>query len=257
MLDAAEQRLLSITQGLPDLLHVEQEHLRLLTDSPGYASFFLTYFDRFERLLKAKPVLIQGMCSPQDLLRNLIICLMRKPCINVSSRMCRARSMEALRCSDAPQQDCGTRSIARILDAHGTVADTRIACPRSARLFFYLFFFAQESHTVSLTLTANHAELENFIRCLGLQSVRARRLIILSASYLEHFHDKPEQPRSQDPSTSISHLPGSGPYALDSYRIYCGGPDAWRTVMPRDKELIRFIVSLFCFFALEVIRYHI
>ena len=105
--------------------------------------------------------------------------------------------------------------------------------------------FAQGSRTVSLALIANHAELENFIRCLGLQSVRARRLIILSTAYLEHFHDKPEQPGSQDPSTPISHLPGSGPYALDSYRIYCGGPDAWRTVMPRDKELIRFIVRLF------------
>ncbi len=44
--------------------------------------------------------------------------------------------------------------------------------------------------------------------------------------------------------TLISRLPGSGPYALDSYRIYCGEPDAWRTVMPRDKELIRFIVRL-------------
>ena len=88
MLDAAKQRLLSITQGLPG--HVKQEHLRLLTDSPGYAAFFLTYFDRFERLLKAKPVLIQGMFSPQGLLRNLTICLMLKPYIYVSSRMCRA-----------------------------------------------------------------------------------------------------------------------------------------------------------------------
>jgi len=87
---------------------------------------------------------------------------------------------------------------------------------------------------------ANHAELEDYIRCLGLQSIRARRLIALSAAYLEHY-DKPEQPGSQNRSTPISHLPGSGPYALDSYRIYCGGPDAWRTVVPRDKELIRFI----------------
>jgi hypothetical protein len=101
------------------------------------------------------------------------------------------------------------------------------------------------SRTVSLALTANHAELEDYIRCLGLQSIRARRLIALSAAYLEHYHDKPG---SQDPSTPISHLPGSGPYALDSYRIYCGGPDAWRTVVPRDKELIRFIVRLFYFF---------
>lgn len=70
MLDAAEQRLLSITQGLPDLVHVQQEHLCLLTDSPGYAAFFLTSFDRYERLLKAKPVLIQGRFLPQNLLRK-------------------------------------------------------------------------------------------------------------------------------------------------------------------------------------------
>ncbi len=70
MLDAAEQRLLSITQGLPDLVHVQQEHLCLLTDSPGYAAFFLTSFDRYERLLKAKPVLIQGRFLPQGLLRK-------------------------------------------------------------------------------------------------------------------------------------------------------------------------------------------
>jgi methyl-CpG-binding domain protein 4 len=48
--------------------------------------------------------------------------------------------------------------------------------------------------------------------------------------------------RLEPPLTPVSHLPGSGPYALDSYRIYCGGPGAWRTVMPRDKELVRYIV---------------
>lgn len=99
--------------------------------------------------------------------------------------------------------------------------------------------------TGSLALTANHVELEGCIRCLGLQSIRAKRLIALSAAYLERYHDKLEQPGSQNHSTPISHLPGSGPYALDSYRIYCGGPDAWRTVVPRDKELIRFIVRFF------------
>jgi hypothetical protein len=38
--------------------------------------------------------------------------------------------MEAPRGRHAPKQDCGTRSIARILDAYGTLADARIACPR-------------------------------------------------------------------------------------------------------------------------------
>jgi hypothetical protein len=67
MLEAAEERLLSFTQGLPDVLavHVRHEHLRLLSDSPGYAAFFLTYLDRHERLLEAKPVLIQGGFPPR------------------------------------------------------------------------------------------------------------------------------------------------------------------------------------------------
>lgn len=67
VLDEAKQKILSITQGLPDPvgLHVRQEHLCLLTDSPGYAAFFLTSLDRHERLLKAKPVLVQGWSPPQ------------------------------------------------------------------------------------------------------------------------------------------------------------------------------------------------
>jgi methyl-CpG-binding domain protein 4 len=93
-------------------------------------------------------------------------------------------------------------------------------------------------------VSADHAELEDCIRCLGLQSIRARRLIALSAAYLGQ-HGEPGSQNRRHPSTPISHLPGSGPYALDSYRIYCGGSDAWRTVVPRDKELIRFIVRLF------------
>ena len=58
MLDAAREKLSLLTRDLPDqILH---EHLSLLTDSPGYAAFFLTYLHRYERLLDAKPVLIQG-----------------------------------------------------------------------------------------------------------------------------------------------------------------------------------------------------
>lgn len=60
VIDIAKQKLLSITQdrNFPDPI---QEHLNLLTDSPGYAVFFLTSLDRYERLLNAKPVLIQGV----------------------------------------------------------------------------------------------------------------------------------------------------------------------------------------------------
>ena len=51
------------------------------------------------------------------------------------------------------------------------------------------------------------------------------------------------------PSTPISHFPGIGPYALDSYRIFCDSynnpaSEEWKDVMPTDKELIRFLVSI-------------
>ncbi|SRR6266446_1744373 len=93
-----------------------------------------------------------------------------------------------------------------------------------------------------ISFLADPAEVKDHIHPLGLQSIRARRLIALSSAYVClypcHNYDRELHPDH----TLIAHLPGSGPYALDSYRIYCGGPDAWRTVMPRDKELIRFVV---------------
>lgn len=94
------------------------------------------------------------------------------------------------------------------------------------------------------TSLADPAELRDHIRSLGLQSIRAKRLIALSSAYvcLYAFHD--HNLETYPDHTLISQLPGSGPYALDSYRIYCGGPDAWRTVTPCDKELVRYIVRL-------------
>jgi hypothetical protein len=65
--ESAEQKLLLVLNDIPnpctrDAIH--QEHLCLLNDSPGFAAFFLTYLDRYERLLEAKPVLIQGTFLP-------------------------------------------------------------------------------------------------------------------------------------------------------------------------------------------------
>ncbi|KAI0249009.1 DNA glycosylase [Lactifluus subvellereus] len=192
MLDAAKEKLFLLTRDLPDqILH---EHLPLLTDSPGYAAFFLTYLHRYERLLDAKPVLIQE-CVADDPWKLLVAVML----LNKTAG--------------------------------------RVAVP----IFWTLI---ERWPTPELLAQADYTDLEDCIRCLGLQSTRAKRLIALSAAYLEQ-REKPdsEPPRSMNPCqpTPISHLPGSGPYALDSYRIYCGGPDAWRTVMPRDKELIRYI----------------
>jgi hypothetical protein len=67
MLDAAKEKLRAITHGLPDPVYAQQEHLRLLNDAPGYAAFFLTSLDRHDRLLQAKPILVQGGFSPRFL----------------------------------------------------------------------------------------------------------------------------------------------------------------------------------------------
>ncbi|KAG8945361.1 hypothetical protein FRC04_000896 [Tulasnella sp. 424] len=81
----------------------------------------------------------------------------------------------------------------------------------------------------------------------------------------------PKESPTQYPPTPISHLPGAGKYALDSYRIFspmfCGGgaprdeqrclqnllltrdetnesTPEWREVLPEDKELRKYLVSL-------------
>lgn len=91
------------------------------------------------------------------------------------------------------------------------------------------------------------------IRSLGLQRTRSKRLILLSKMYLD---DPPVvdnlRPSNfkvfgeQYKSTAVSHLPGSGAYALDSYRIFYSGsgcdPGEWKSVTPSDKELIRYLV---------------
>jgi hypothetical protein len=48
------------------------------------------------------------------------------------------------------------------------------------------------------------------------------------------------------PRTAISHLPGCGKYALDSYRIFCIGGGEWKSVLPDDKELKKYLASYFC-----------
>ncbi|KAF9220008.1 DNA glycosylase [Gyrodon lividus] len=62
---------------------------------------------------------------------------------------------------------------------------------------------------------------------------------------------KARKNRPKYPTTPVSHFPGVGPYALDSFRIFCSsmpGQDAeedeWKRVMPSDKELVRYLVRL-------------
>jgi methyl-CpG-binding domain protein 4 len=58
----------------------------------------------------------------------------------------------------------------------------------------------------------------------------------------------PQQTRKQTPypPTPISHLPGTGRYALDSYRIFCMDTE-WKDVVPSDKELTKYLVSVIHF----------
>ena len=112
---------------------------------------------------------------------------------------------------------------------------------------------------------AKEEEVIACIRHLGTQSVRSKRLILMSRAYLQDppsIYDlrsskstktsspsTPLRTTTTYPATAISHLPGAGRYALDSYRIFCTqmydlNSEEWKMVLPTDKELIRYLVSL-------------
>lgn len=87
--------------------------------------------------------------------------------------------------------------------------------------------------------------LQELLTPLGLQKTRADRIIRLSVMYLADppSFDAPRKSRvPYYPPTAVSHLPGCGRYALDSFRIFCC-PDEWMNVMPTDKELIKYLVN--------------
>ncbi|KAJ6503393.1 DNA glycosylase [Mycena vitilis] len=103
---------------------------------------------------------------------------------------------------------------------------------------------------------APEPDLVTMIRPLGTYNIRAKRLITLSQTYLQDPPSRrderpsraigpPISPRKREkyPPTPISHLPGAGAYALDSYRIFCSGPasEEWKNVNPSDKELIMYL----------------
>jgi hypothetical protein len=96
--------------------------------------------------------------------------------------------------------------------------------------------------------------LHELLTPLGLQKIRSDRIIRLSAMYIADppSFDEPRKSRVPHyPRTAVSHLPGCGRYALDSFRIFCC-PDEWVNVMPSDKELIKYLVT---FLLLEVSFY--
>ncbi|KAK0208353.1 DNA glycosylase, partial [Desarmillaria ectypa] len=102
---------------------------------------------------------------------------------------------------------------------------------------------------------ASNEELAGLIHPLGTQTVRAKRLIEMSKSYLRDppspYDVRPQgspAKRKKYPPTSISHLPGAGRYALDSYRIFCTAYEdpssqEWKAVIPSDKKLVQYVVE--------------
>jgi methyl-CpG-binding domain protein 4 len=89
--------------------------------------------------------------------------------------------------------------------------------------------------------------LEHLLHPLGLSNTRAKRLIDLSLLYLSNppAPDILHKSRAKgEPPTPISHLPGVGKYAIDSYRIFCVQDDEWKQVRPTDKPLCRYLVCL-------------
>lgn len=110
-------------------------------------------------------------------------------------------------------------------------------------------------------------ELTEILQPLGLHNVRAKRLIALAEAWVGappckerryrrmHYPDKgcgvdvkPGETLELDDEREgweIAHLPGMGPYALDSYRIFYrdrlrgveAGEPEWKRVLPLDKDL--------------------
>ncbi|KAJ7706038.1 DNA glycosylase [Mycena rosella] len=127
----------------------------------------------------------------------------------------------------------------------------------SGKLAIPVFWNIMDMYPTPWALSqASELALVTLIRPLGTQNIRAKRLISLSRAYLQdppsHRDERPSRamgppisPRKREkyPPTPISHLPGAGAYALDSYRIFCSGPasEEWKEVNPSDKELIRYL----------------
>ena len=111
---------------------------------------------------------------------------------------------------------------------------------------------------------ASLSELTSLLHPIGLHNIRAARCIALGKRWCElppaadkqYVRKKYHlQSNGEEPGWEIAHLPGVGPYALDSYRIFHrdklrglaknwlgegaapGFEPEWKRVVPTDKEL--------------------
>lgn len=105
-------------------------------------------------------------------------------------------------------------------------------------------YISKPSNTVAFHL-AKTSKLLTLLTPLGLQKMRVKRLRDISAAYLASVPEPTVLYKSRVkgyPPTPISHFPGSGAYAMDSYTIFCGGRDEWKRVLAQDKELVKYLV---------------
>ncbi|GAA97128.1 uncharacterized protein L969DRAFT_23520 [Mixia osmundae IAM 14324] len=103
--------------------------------------------------------------------------------------------------------------------------------------------------TAHALAAADLQELTQVIYPIGLYNRRARMLIRFSQTYVdepptEGILSCNKSDRAYVP-TMISHYPGVGRYALDSYRIFIENANSsepsWRSVLPLDKELKKYL----------------
>ncbi|KAI0915263.1 hypothetical protein AcV5_005429 [Taiwanofungus camphoratus] len=215
-----------------ELYETTDEGHRSLLQNIGFRNFYAAFMHSYEQLYLAKPILIQEHVAYDPWKVLVAVMLLNKT--------------------------AGRHAVPTFFDI---IARWPTAEALSKGLTF--MFNPRLSPDSRLQISSAPPDvLEELIRHLGLGKSRTQRLISLSQTYT---HDPPVPDilrpsrcysnvrmqcgedglptivRQRYPSTAISHLPGSGPYALDSYRIFCAGADEWKSVMPQDKELIKYL----------------
>ncbi|THH09779.1 hypothetical protein EW146_g8588 [Bondarzewia mesenterica] len=217
--EVARAKLLSVTQNA----RLCAEHVQLMDTSPGYCSYFLAYLDRHQRLLDAKPALIQEHFA-DDVWRMLVAVTLLNKTTGKKALPVFWMLMDKWPTAEA----MADANLDELIDSIATLG---LQNTRAKRL-----------HAMSGDYVRNPPD------CL--------RPIVYHACKSKYFpgddwdrvahKELPAflfwEQRGSKLITPISHLSGSGQYATDSYRIFCVGGEEWRYVRPKDKELVRYLV---------------
>ena len=165
--------------------------------------------------------------------------------------------MEGANSNHTLEQDRWIESHTCLLQGRRALANPCRACRRCVLGSATYSILDTHLYTAPLSL------LFELLQDLGLGAVRAQRLVHISQAFLADppevekprpsrgrttalfcYHDSLTVKEVKYPPTPISHIPGCGPYALDSYRIFCTGGEEWKNVRPMDKELVKYLVSV-------------